>query len=205
MLFPAETVKLNVVRYQTGHKLPNRFNISGSLFPDWVELPQNWILSIPIAYKIDVGGDIRTTTENIIVTCQNNNISLTGGYSAGGKAVYSWTARGYYYTSNSYFSIGQPTISCNGQTPKDFNISIRINSQIYDYSDWEGYGGGFATDKGNATNQDVSVYCRSGVITYSPTVEIHTSSYGSSTTNDGHTLINEFHLNSMTLILKEFL
>ena len=91
------------------------------------------------------------------------------------------------------------------QTPKDFNISIRINSQIYDYSDWEGYGGGFATDKGNATNQDVSVYCRSGVITYSPTVEIHTSSYGSSTTNDGHTLINEFHLNSMTLILKEFL
>ena len=115
---------------------------NGSLFPDWVELPQNWILSIPIAYKIDVGGDIRTTTENIIVTCQNNNISLTGGYSAGGKAVYSWTARGYYYTSNSYFSIGQPTISCNGQTPKDFNISIRINSQIYDYSDWEGYGGG---------------------------------------------------------------
>lgn len=177
----------------------------GSLFPDWVELPQNWILSIPIAYKIDVGGDIRTTTENIIVTCQNNNISLTGGYSAGGKAAYSWTARGYSYTSNSYFSIGQPTISYNGQTPKDFNISIRINSQIYDYSDWDGYGGGFVTDKGNATNQDVSVYCRSGVITYSPTVEIHTSSYGSSTTNDGHTLMNEFHLNSMTLILKEFL
>ena len=178
---------------------------NGSLFPDWVELPQNWILSIPIAYKIDVGGDIRTTTENIIVTCQNNNISLTGGYSAGGKAAYSWTARGYSYTSNSYFSIGQPTISCNGQTPKDFNISIRINSQIYDYSDWDGYGGGFVTDKGNATNQDVSVYCRSGVITYSPTVEIHTSSYGDSTTNDGHTLMNEFHLNSMTLILKEFL
>lgn len=106
---------------------------------------------------------------------------------------------------NICFSIGQPTISYNGQTPKDFNISIRINSQIYDYSDWDGYGGGFVTDKGNATNQDVSVYCRSGVITYSPTVEIHTSSYGSSTTNDGHTLMNEFHLNSMTLILKEFL
>lgn len=178
---------------------------NGSLYPNWVELPQNWILSIPITYKIDVGGDVRTTTENIIVTCQNNNISLTGGYSAGGKAAYSWTARGYSYTSNSYFAIGQPTISYNGQTPKDFNISIRINSQIYDYSDWEGYGGGFATDKGNATNQDVSVYCRSGVITYSPTAEIHTSSYGSSTTNDGHTLIDEFHLNSMTLILKEFL
>ena len=42
-MFPAETVKLNVVRYQTGHKLPNRFNISGNLLPSW-EL-QTYILS----------------------------------------------------------------------------------------------------------------------------------------------------------------
>ena len=180
---------------------------NGSLSPTWVELPQNWTLKIPITYRLNYDNSWKNgySSDNIIISCVDDKISITGGNTPGGKAFYSWTARGYYYTSNSYFSIGQPTISYNGQTPKDFNISIRINSQIYDYSDWEGYGGGFATDKGNATNQDVSVYCRSGVITYSPTVEIHTSSYGSSTTNYGHTLINEFHLNSMTLILKEFL
>ena len=182
-----------------------QMNENKNLSPDWEILPQNWTLSIPITYKINVSGSVRTTTENIIVTCKNDNISLTGGNNPGGKAAYSWTARGYYYTSNSYFSIGQPTISYNGQNPKDFNIGIRINSQIYDYSNWDGYGGGFATDKGNATNQDISIYYRNGVITYSPTTEIHTSNYGSSTSNDGHTLIDEFHLNSMTLILKEFL
>lgn len=136
------------------------------------------------------------TSDTIIISCLNNSISITGGNTPGGKASYSWIARGYYYNTYSYFTIGTPTIEYTGAVPKDFDLTIRINSQIYDYSNWSG---SWAIDYGNASNKDVAINYRNGVITFSPTSETLTSSYGSSTSNDGHTLRDEFHLNSMTL------
>ena len=64
---------------------------------------------------------------------------------------------------------------------------------------------GTSVDYGSASNKDVEIIFKEGNITYSPSSEILTSSYGSDTSDDGHTLRDEFHLNSMTLILKEFL
>lgn len=170
---------------------------NGSLYPVWAELPQNWTLKIPISYRLNYDNSRNSyTSDTIIISCLNNSISITGGNTPGGKASYSWIARGYYYNTYSYFTIGTPTIEYTGAVPKDFDLTIRINSQIYDYSNWSG---SWAIDYGNASNKDVAINYRNGVITFSPTSETLTSSYGSSTSNDGHTLRDEFHLNSMTL------
>ena len=170
----------------------------GSLYPSWVELPQNWTLKIPMTYRLNYDNSWKNgySSDTIIISCVDDKISITGGNTPGGKASYSWTARGYYYNTYSYFTIGTPTLEYTGLTPKDFDVTVRINSQIYDYSN---YSGSWATDYGSASNKDVVISFKEGNITYNPSSEILTSSYGSSTSDDGHTLKDEFHLNSMTL------
>ena len=173
-------------------------SFNGSLSPSWVELPQNWTLKIPITYRLNYDNSSKNgySSDTIIISCVDDKISITGGNTPGGKASYSWIARGYYYNTYSYFTIGTPTLEYTGLTPKDFEVTVRINSQIYDYSN---YSGGWTTDYGSASNKDVVISFKKGNITYNPSSEILTSSYGSSTSNDGHTLKDEFHLNSMTL------
>lgn len=167
----------------------------GSLSPNWIKLPQNWILTIPITYQMSVS-DKGSSSSNgqIIVECTNDLISIKKDISTGAKATMSnWKCDGYYHTSSGKVILSKPSIKVDTYV-ENFKFNLCFKGYVshsetgrYNNSGNDGYGS-FTT----------TISYINGQFIITPTSG-NTCSWGTGTTYDPGWITSTFVLSEISL------
>ncbi len=167
----------------------------GSLYPNWIKLPQNWILTIPVTYQMSVSDKGNSSSNGqIIVECTNDLISIKNDTSTGAKATMSnWKCDGYYHTSSGKVILSTPSIKVDTYV-ENFKFNLCFKGYVshsetgrYNNSGNDGYGS-FTT---------IISYI-DGQFIITPTSG-NTCSWGTGTTSDPGWITSTFVLSEISL------